>query len=273
MADTTDPRRPISDASALERDLRDLAHALDYPAATTIAPKVRARLNAVPEQRAPFWLGWVGTPRRTLVSLAVAFVLLFALVLAVSPGTRTTVADRLGVPGIDISNDAAPMTATGTDLALGRDVTLQYATNRAGFATVSPPLALGDPDAVFLNEQTGGTQIAYIYAPRADLPEVADTGVGLLVLQFIGETNESFIQKQLRADSTIELVSVDGKPGYWISGEPHVFFYQDFSGAIREETIRLAGNVLLWEDAGRTLRIESALNRDAAIRIAESMTR
>jgi hypothetical protein len=35
--------------------------------------------------------------------------------------------------------------------------------------------------------------------------------------------------------------------------------------------VRLAGNTVLWERNGLTLRIEDALSRDQTLRIAESM--
>jgi hypothetical protein len=37
------------------------------------------------------------------------------------------------------------------------------------------------------------------------------------------------------------------------------------------ETIRLAGNVLLWERGELTLRIESGLTKEGAVRVAASV--
>ena len=65
-------------------------------------------------------------------------------------------------------------------------------------------------------------------------------------------------------------ISVNGGPGYWIEGEPHLFFYRDRSGNVRDETIRLAGNVLLWEQGELTLRLEGDLRLPQALRIAKS---
>ena len=45
----------------------------------------------------------------------------------------------------------------------------------------------------------------------------------------------------------------------------------DERGEYVMETLRLEGNVLLWVRDGVTLRIESALSRDEAIHVAESI--
>jgi len=45
----------------------------------------------------------------------------------------------------------------------------------------------------------------------------------------------------------------------------------DEHGEYVMETLRLEGNVLLWVRNGVTLRIESALSRDEAIHVAESI--
>lgn len=45
----------------------------------------------------------------------------------------------------------------------------------------------------------------------------------------------------------------------------------DTSGQVREERVRLAGNVLPQEQAGLTLRLESALSQAEALRVAASV--
>jgi hypothetical protein len=60
-------------------------------------------------------------------------------------------------------------------------------------------------------------------------------------------------------------------PGYWLTGAPHVISYVDADGVVVDETVRLAGNVLLWEQDGVTFRIESLLSRAEALEIASSL--
>ena len=73
-------------------------------------------------------------------------------------------------------------------------------------------------------------------------------------------------------ETHLEAVSVGGEPGFWISGAPHAFFFVCYdAGECRQERYRLAGNVLIWEQDGVTLRLESALPREEALAIAESV--
>lgn len=60
-------------------------------------------------------------------------------------------------------------------------------------------------------------------------------------------------------------------PTYWLTGTPHLFWYTDATGAVTMERIRLAGNTLLWSQGGLVFRLESALPRAAALRIAASV--
>jgi hypothetical protein len=80
-----------------------------------------------------------------------------------------------------------------------------------------------------------------------------------------------FAKKIIAPDTTVEFLTVNGGRGYWIAGAPHQFLYLDRDGTIRDETLRLAGDTLLWEQDGRTLRIEGARSRDEALRIAASI--
>ncbi|MGH9176356.1 MAG: hypothetical protein ACRD1H_18450, partial [Vicinamibacterales bacterium] len=235
---------------------------------------IRGRLAAAPAPRRSFW-SWVvpTTASRRLAWAAAALLIVATAVLTLSSETRSTVADRLGLPGISISTDPTATLTPGGRLDLGLPIEPGGSVAVSSGHVIPPPVALlGEPDGVYVLNRQGTAQVSYVYAPRPGLPEVASTGVGLLISQFEGDTNESFIQKQLGPDTSIELVTVNGQRAFWLAGAPHVFFYEDANGAIQEETMRLAGNVLLWEEFGLTLRIESALDRDAAIEIAEAMS-
>jgi hypothetical protein len=257
----------------LEQALHHIGQNLDWPAEANLLPGFRERLAIASPRRSrvprlrhtsmPARLGWV----------TAALVLIVALVLTVSGSTRNTFADRLGLSGVSITTDPTATITPGSTLHLGVQTTLDDAISRSGGSVVMPPSdTLGTPDAVYVLEQDGVIQVSYIFLPRPDLPEAGDTGVGLMISQFDGSTNESFIQKQLGPDTTIEQVEVNGQPAFWLGGAPHVFYYESPDGEIHEETIRLAANVLLWEQGGKTLRIESLLDRGAAVKIAESMS-
>ena len=65
-----------------------------------------------------------------------------------------------------------------------------------------------------------------------------------------------------------EPVSVGSARGMWLEGQPHFFFFRDASGAILQDTLRLAGNTLIWVKDDVTLRLEAQLTRDEALAIA-----
>jgi hypothetical protein len=131
---------------------------------------------------------------------------------------------------------------------------------------------LGEPDAVYLGQNVSGGEVSLVYGVRDGLPKTAQPGVGLLFSEFRGEIEPAFFGKVLSAGTTLEPVMVNGGRGFWIEGAPHLIFYRDASGQVHDEQLRLAGNTLLWEQDGLTLRLESALTKDEALRIAASVT-
>jgi hypothetical protein len=209
--------------------------------------------------------------------------------LAGSPEARTTIADRIGLRGVEIEHvPAVPEptpTATappsspsptsvpvGVRLGLGDPVTLAEARARVPYPVRVPTLPEpAAPDQVFVRPVPPGGQVALVYRAGPSLPETAETGVGLLLTQFPGGVDWGFVQKGLGPDTRLETVLVNGTLGYWIEGRPHAFFYRDTTGSIRDETFRLAGNVLLWQDGELLLRLESALSKEEALRIAHSV--
>ena len=50
-----------------------------------------------------------------------------------------------------------------------------------------------------------------------------------------------------------------------------MFLYLAADGSVEEETLRLAGNTLIWTHGPFTYRLESALGRDEALALAESV--
>jgi hypothetical protein len=60
-------------------------------------------------------------------------------------------------------------------------------------------------------------------------------------------------------------------PGYRITGRPHAFVYVDARGRTREETLRLAGDTLLWTRDGISYRLEGPVSAARALRIARSV--
>jgi hypothetical protein len=269
----------------LELALRELGAHLDFPATPDLALAVATRLREAPaaragDRRARGWLarllrlpGW-----RRLALAGLAAVLLAAAVLVVSPGTREAVARRLGLRGIDIRLGGERPTPTVTtrpgerlELGLGERVTLEEARRRVAFPVLVPTVAgFRRPDAVYVNQRPQGGRVDLVFRARPGLPANPYTDVGLLVTQFQGTLTPDFIKKVV-AGGLVEEVQVAGQPGYWFSGEPHFFTYEDRRGEITDERTRLAGNTLVWQAGAQTLRLEGQLPQREALRIAASM--
>lgn len=285
-------RRPQGpDDADLGRSLASLAEHLAYPATPDLAAAVRQRLSggAAPAPAGHFWSGlvswWSGSPRLRVALPALAtLVLLVALVLGVSPRVRAAVAERLGLPGLTLKHVPAlppPLpaatprdgaSALGERLGLGQRVTLAEARRLAGFTLLVPGAPeLGAPDEVFVSDVAVGRQVALVYHPRSGVPAVGEAGVAVLLTQFQGELRQDLAGKLLGPETRVETLSVGGSIGYWISGKPHAIFYRDATGQIRDDTLRLAGNTLIWNRDRLTLRLESGLSREQAVRIATSL--
>lgn len=246
-------------APDLERELRDLGRALDWPAAPNLAPAVRARIA---EPRTSF--AW----RRVLVVAAVVGAVAVGAAMAV-PGARTAILDWLGLRGTTIERvETLPPTPTVPDeLGVGEQTTLADARKRAGFDVPDPAeTSLGEPDEVRFDSANG--QVAFIWRKT-------DGSIETLLTVFRADVDRTFIRKWVDAGTPLEPVTVDGAPGVWIGGSlehaPHSFVYERPDGQFREETFRLAGATLLWEDGDLTWRLEGDRTRAEAIRIAEAL--
>jgi hypothetical protein len=131
------------------------------------------------------------------------------------------------------------------------------------------PSGVGRPAAAYEGRPAGGETL--VWAPSARLPEVLDSGVGMIITRFPGALERDLLEKRVFAGATVETTTVDGRPAYWLGGGPHGFLYLDDHGAPREDTLRLAGHALLWVRGDHTYRLESSLPRADAVALAESM--
>jgi hypothetical protein len=254
------PERRLTDQE-LELALREVGAGVAFPPTPDLASSVRARLSR--PTPLPIETGRGGTARRRFgrprFALAAAALLLAALlVLAASPDARTAVADALGLRGILISQLPSAPTVTPAPLQLGERLDLAAAQARVPFRLLQPS-ALGAPTEVYVDPAVGGGQVAFVYRGR------------LLLTQFQAGLEPGFFAKGLGPDTRLEQLTVNGGRAFWIEGRPHLFYYRDRSGEIRDESVRLAGNVLLWEQGGLTLRLEGNVSKDEAVRIASSV--
>ena len=268
--------RPTPTGTELERRLRHLATQLDYPPTPDLTSAVAGRIGATPSR----W--WHRRPLLPRLGLALGSVVVLGVaVLLALPAGRDAVADRLGLKGVEVSYEAQPTAqpragdptavpgTLGQGLGLGQAVALGDAQGLVSFPILSPDISqFGLPDAVYAGTAPPGGRVSLVYRARDGLPLTAETGVGLVLTQFRGEF-VPYIQKVIGQGTQIERVTVNGRQGLWIEGQPHTVIFRDSSGQVREDRSRLAAKTLLWEQDGLTLRLESSLSRDEALRIAE----
>lgn len=242
----------------LERGLHELGRDLDYPTGEGLSERVRWRL------------AHELSPRRRRLRRAV----LLAAALAVL-AAGTAVAVRFALPGVDIAPSPTPLPVSpappGEGLDLGRKLSLERAASAVQFP-VGIPAALGDPAAVYLDGSTPGGRVSLVYEPTDRLPRDPRTGLGALLTTFHADVDEEILLGKVPEEGTlVERVTVDGSDGFWLTGEPHTVYYRGEGGGIFEDSIRLAGNVLLWNEDGVTHRLEADISLHEAIRIAESL--
>jgi hypothetical protein len=159
----------------------------------------------------------------------------------------------------------------GAELDLGDVVTLEEATEAADF-DLSVIDSLGQPDAIYLSTRPSDGRVSMVWGGDETLPAAGDADVSLIYSQFeldLAE-NELFV-KSVRPDNGVRAVDIAGILGLWIDGAPHIITYEDAAGNVVEEETRLAGNVLMWERAGVTHRIETTLPLAQALELARSV--
>lgn len=275
-------RRPLDD-DALGMALRDLATQIDWPtgdATPDLATRVRVAIVARPvPARRPWW-----RPAGRGLAIALIALLAFAAVAgAVAlglPGLRLILAEPSASPPIAApsatpaaasSANAPSSGAPGADLGLGVAMDLNSAA-----ATVGRPILLpsdpdlGPPDAVYVDADKADA-VALVWAARADLPSSLDPDVGMVLMSFDGTLEEEYYLKLIGAGTTVTTSTVGDDRGFWITGDPHQFFFEDATGEFVHDDRRWVGDALAWSDGATTYRLETSLGRERAIEIAEGL--
>ena len=225
----------------LERELLLLGETIAYPDVPGLAAAVRERI----ERRRPLPRGLVLAFATAVLALAVAFAV---------PPARGAILDLFrGVPGVEIRRvPGRPRLDMLTARVLGVPASAEEAARALGFR----PLRPAEEDVV-------------LYLDRV-LPAVtyAWTRKRLLLTEFRGEAIP-FVRKSAGPGTRIEEVTVGLAGGYWLSGERHLVVFRDGRGRIVQS--RAAGNVLIWEQDGITLRLEGPRTLGEALAIAGTL--
>jgi hypothetical protein len=257
------------DDRELERTLSDIGERLDYPI-RDVWPAVRTRIV---ERRARPWWSRLGLEQIRLAPVAATLALILVAAFVLTPALVSIAEQVLGLPGAPIfrvpaTGSPAPTTGAAPTFAGQRAASLGEATRIAGF-TVRAPAALGEPDEIYV--ESAPVRVTMVYRSRPGLPATTLPGIGALVVEFRGTFDQNVIGKAAGPNTKVEAVQLNGGPGYWLSGQPHQFFFTDPSGNFQPETLRLAGNTLLWQTGGVTYRLEAEVTKEEALRIASTL--
>lgn len=251
--------------TSLESMLEQAPGSFPYPPTPDLAPAVMRRMQA-------------RVPRR-LALAAVALLVVLAGLLAV-PEVRAAVLEvlRIGAVRIFLGEPTAPArsplvvtatpqtqtpavvlpTATPWTVGLGAETTLAEAAAQAGFAVRLPayPADAGPPDQVFVSSADG---------PVAILVWLEPTDASRLRFALFEIGPGAFFGKG--EPQSFEETQVNDARALWITGAHEIYDLTRTGGASR----LVEANVLIWEERGITYRLETWLDMNEALCIAESL--
>jgi hypothetical protein len=225
----------------------------------TIGARGDDRLRALPRFGVP-------SRRRTILLIAAAL-------LAIAAGAAATklVLD-LGAVTVEQLPER-PTSIPGTTFpegGLGRRVTRDEAEAALATEFRTPP-ALGEPDAFWVQEPMieqvdAEPWVAAAWAPAEDLPPIEETRWGAVLIRFRGEVDVA--AKHVAPDlGDAEQLEIDGQPAVWLTGAHELVLPIDDAF----ERFAVRGNVLLVQDGGTTLRLETALPQQRAVALVLSI--
>jgi hypothetical protein len=241
----------------LEYDIQLLSQAMVFPNTPSLAGRIRSRIEAEREVRAPA-PSW----QLALTAAAAALVGLAFLASVLAPA-REAIADLFDSINI-FETDAVPADLT-RDIA-GRPVSLE-----AAEATLGRPIRLPTyPDEVaperVLLQDFGQVKAAVLFFehPNGTRFALFETNAG------VGKGLPA-VGKGIADEAQAEPVSGLGSEAYWLTGLRIVQYY-DLEGSVIQDSVRATDvNTLLWGEDGYVFRIEGDLSQEEAIKIAESL--
>ena len=183
-----------------------------------------------------------------------------------APSVATSIAKPLPPPTIS----ATPLAVAAKAPAIpGRRTTLAAALNSLPFTPLLPP-ELGPPDRVHLEQDVAGGMLTLVWSARPGLPPAAGE-VGAVLTEFKPDFGDDFpywLKSGVTTSALLD-VEVNGSGGHWIEGGHRLDFnIPDNAGWQKVASSRIAANTLIWVQDGVTMRLESALPLDAALRLA-----
>jgi hypothetical protein len=256
-----------------EKQLSSIAKGLDYPRAPNIAGSVIKRLR--PSTRPRF------VSRRFAWTLTIILILFSSLMLI--PPARAAIIEfiQIGIvrifraeptpvtpPQQEFPSTMVPVTATPAPTSqplipilerLAGEQTLEEAQQTVGYPILLPsyPPDLGQPDRVFVQDAEGDMTILIWIDPERP-------GQVLMSLHMIPPGSWA-VDKMNPA--LVQETTVNGQRAAWAVGPYPV----RFSNGNLDFVSLVEGHVLIWTDGEITYRLETGLDLEEAIKVAESL--
>lgn len=168
---------------------------------------------------------------------------------------------------ITVHRGSPPKSVTGTRLGLGEAVAADSARLPTGVLLPSVPGARRQP--TYWLDRRAQSQVSITFPPEPGLPAVDRSRVGLLIQEFRGDGIET-IRKFVTTSTNSQAIRIDGAEAVVLTGGRHTLFYLDRRGHYVVSTGRLAGNTLIFQRDGLTIRVEGELSARRLIQIARS---
>jgi len=275
---STGHRRSKAD---IERELQDLARALDTPA-PDYSDRVLRALAAHSQEPAPVTHRAPGrtlSPRaRRILIAAAVFLIAIAVTIAV-PGSRRALASWFGFAGIEIRHAPirpSPPPAAGLPVPLHAGAKVTLADARAAMAgQLRLPAALPAPTAVYLRRDRAAVVVTLAYKTAPRLHSTADTGYALILTE-IANAGHPLFEKILGINTSAVVVTVARDPGVFINGPQEIITVdpsRPYQGqpALHEVAARSSANTIIWAHGSITYRLEGDLTRRAAVALASTV--
>lgn len=243
--------------TALEAALGALAHEIDVPSRPVLADRVTSRLLAdrAAQVREPLPRRALWTPRTRLVLATLALL----AILAVAAGARLAI----GAIEIRVVPSASPTGSPFDPNELGEPAPLDAVSASVGFDVALP--AGRPPDAAFASA-AGDRAAILAWRPDERSPSLPGTPWGLILVEVPSDSEEILVKQVDEFEDTDEIV-FDGRPAFWIHAAHELFVVTDDG----DQRFLVQGNVLIWERAGVTYRLETPLDLAGARAIARTV--
>jgi hypothetical protein len=229
----------------LERALFALAGEIEFPPEPDLRPRVRLRLERRRARTRPLLLAFA------LLVLAVG------IALAVPPARSAILRFfHIGAVTVERVEELPPARERPLAAGLGPALPLDRAEARSGIRLI---LHAPRPQRFYARSGLLATLLRY-------------RGEPILLAELQGD--QLGITKKLVSSATHVQPAQIGSFGLWLTGGKHVIYWQEKPGqAAAQLEPRLAGNVLIWTEGGRTFRLEGNVGEEQMLELARDITR